>query len=71
LGEDVVESAFQGYNVCIFAYGQTGSGKTFTMMGGQVIEVDLSAWYDERDVLFGCLKGDDEGLIPRICKVWE
>ena len=39
LGEDVVESAFQGYNICIFAYGQTGSGKTFTMMGGQVIAV--------------------------------
>lgn len=33
LGTDIIDSAFEGYNACIFAYGQTGSGKTFTMMG--------------------------------------
>ncbi|XP_062912202.1 kinesin-like protein KIF16B isoform X1 [Mobula hypostoma] len=33
LGTDVLKSAFQGYNACIFAYGQTGSGKSYTMMG--------------------------------------
>ena len=27
LGEDVVEQAFAGYNMCVFAYGQTGSGE--------------------------------------------
>uniref|UniRef100_A0A8C3KIB5 Kinesin-like protein KIF16B n=1 Tax=Calidris pygmaea TaxID=425635 RepID=A0A8C3KIB5_9CHAR len=33
LGTDVLRSAFEGYNACVFAYGQTGSGKSYTMMG--------------------------------------
>ncbi|KAK2567739.1 Kinesin-like protein KIF16B [Acropora cervicornis] len=33
LGTDVIQSAFEGYNACIFAYGQTGAGKSYSMMG--------------------------------------
>eukprot|EP00760_Papus_ankaliazontas_P000425 PhM_4_TR10067/c6_g1_i1/m.103881/K10392/KIF1; kinesin family member 1 len=51
IGKRVLNSAFDGFNTCIFAYGQTGSGKTYTMMGPG----------GGRDSKL------DPGLIPRIC----
>eukprot|EP00854_Cymbomonas_tetramitiformis_P002252 gene2252-2969_t len=33
LGTEVLNQAYQGYNVTVMAYGQTGSGKSLTMVG--------------------------------------
>ena len=37
IGLEMLEHAFEGYNICIFAYGQTGSGKSYTMMGREEV----------------------------------
>ena len=34
---DLVQSALDGYRVCIMSYGQSGSGKTFTMTGSHQV----------------------------------
>lgn len=77
LGNDVVDSAFEGYNACVFAYGQTGSGKTFTMMGTPVRIILYITFLLIRTQLYTYIlinfyiyvfKKDCQGLIPRICK---
>ncbi|KAI8086791.1 kinesin-1 [Halteromyces radiatus] len=47
----LVQSALDGYHVCIFAYGQTGSGKTYTMQGPSQANDDSSMGMIPRAVL--------------------
>ncbi|CAM6038312.1 unnamed protein product [Sphagnum compactum] len=51
----LVQSAIDGYNVCIFAYGQTGSGKTFTIYGS---DSDPGLTPRATRELFHCMKRD-------------
>ena len=48
--EDYVQSALDGYHVCLFFYGQTGSGKTYTMIG----DTDMPA-----------ASSPNRGIVPR------
>ncbi|KAF1808606.1 kinesin [Eremomyces bilateralis CBS 781.70] len=49
----LVQSALDGYNVCIFCYGQTGSGKTFTMSspGDGMIPRAVAQIWEEKERL--------------------
>lgn len=56
IGMPLLNSAFRGYNACLFAYGQTGSGKSFSMMGKSMCEiVDIDS-------------EDCSGITPRFCR---
>lgn len=58
----LVQSAIDGFSLCIFAYGQTGSGKTHTMIGdtevGDVASADGA----------GGGGGLDRGIVYRACE---
>ena len=48
----LVQSALDGYNVCIFCYGQTGSGKTHTMSASDgMIPLAVNQIYDTAKAL--------------------
>jgi hypothetical protein len=53
----LVQSALDGYKICIFAYGQTGSGKTHTMQGAEslvaagIIPRSVAAIFDASESL--------------------
>ena len=64
LGVDVLNSAFEGYNACIFAYGQTGAGKSYSMMG---CEVPQRLWLSLSFALFNMLPWFVSELLKNFC----
>ncbi|XP_042459142.1 kinesin-like protein KIN-14H isoform X1 [Zingiber officinale] len=60
----LVQSAFDGYKVCIFAYGQTGSGKTYTMMGNPNIP-------EQKGLISRSLEQIFEASQSLQCQGWE
>lgn len=56
LGQPLLDSAFRGYNACLFAYGQTGSGKSYSMMGQNSLDtIDIDS-------------ESHSGVTPRFCR---
>ncbi|CAJ0951418.1 unnamed protein product, partial [Mesorhabditis belari] len=62
LGVEMLQHAFDGYNVCIFAYGQTGSGKSYTMMGKSNDEKEMGIIPRLCNDLFGRIESNRENI---------
>ncbi|EGD78883.1 Kif1a protein [Salpingoeca rosetta] len=68
LGQEMLEHAFEGYNICIFAYGQTGAGKSYTMMGAP--EADQQGVIPRLcQELFQRIEGNDDDTLDFSCEV--
>ena len=69
--QGLVQSALDGYNVCIFAYGQTGSGKTYTMEGMHFSSFPIIVIIISKILFFtgGDAGSESEGMIPRAVRL--
>jgi len=59
----LVQSALDGFNVCLFSYGQTGSGKTYTMQG--------VGYGDERGIIPRAMKQIMDSAADLALQGWE
>lgn len=79
IGEEMLQHAFEGYNVCIFAYGQTGAGKSYTMMGKQekdqqgIIPQAWAQWAGRGDLVehWGAVRGLTLHGVAQFLRGWE
>lgn len=68
---ELIQSAVDGYSVCIFAYGQTGSGKTYTMTqpGKGIVAQAIEQLFQARDKM--CALGWDYEMTGQVLEIYN